>query len=81
MSSAETSWAHLYKESKDAEVKMLNELFDQQVVRLEADLKAIKIALHESESKAAHFEALYDEAKKARDEWKDMVISLIPNKK
>ena len=78
MSSASTQWMHeLKKQMEEAQTDM-KKMYEQDVLSLREQLRELQLQHHHEIAQGAHFKALYEDAKTARDEWKGMVLQLLP---
>jgi hypothetical protein len=56
----------------------MQEVYDAEVAKLTTQMEALRANEKVASASAAHYKALYDDAKSARDEWKAMVLQLLP---
>ena len=80
MSSASTQWLSEFRKEKESQLLSLKTVFEADTQRLQDKISSLELALKDAEKEGAHFKALYEEARGARDEWKTMVLQLLPER-
>ena len=88
VSAASTQWMEHFKREKETEMEAALALQKQTLMdahaehmkHLSSEVLSIELELKDAESKGATHEALYNEARSARDEWKGMVLNLLPER-
>jgi hypothetical protein len=78
LSSASTHWLDEFKKERETSEKKMQEVYDAEVAKLTTQMEALRANEKVASASAAHYKALYDDAKSARDEWKAMVLQLLP---
>ena len=79
MSSASTQWMHDLKKQMQEAQQDMKKIYEEDVLNLREQLRELQVQHNHQIAQGAHFKALYDDAKTARDEWKAMVLQLLPN--
>ena len=78
LSEASTQAMREMNKATEAHIKDIKEASTRDIEALSKELAAVKLEKDSAMSDRAHYKALYDDALKARDEWKEMVLRLLP---